>query len=166
MMTTRIEKTHPVALSQPRDTVSNTVQPQTRALFPKCKCLSCCSSGMGTESWLPEDWKLPQQRASAQHCSSELFPGPSQASLTLPPWHSFPATFRFTQPVKEKHLQRLVHSHVAVNVVVMTIHSVWFTEQVVFTSVHKVKPPALILHKNKTMGQVHDSEGLVQIFAK
>lgn len=54
----------------------------------------------------------------------------------------------------------------AVNVVVTTIHSVWFIEQVVFTSVYKVKPPALILHKNKTMGEVHDSEGLVQIFAK
>lgn len=107
-----------------------------------------------------------RERAGAQHCLSELLPGPFQASLTLPPWHSFPDTFRFSLSVKANHLQRLVQSHVAVNVVVTTIHSVWFIEQVVFTSVYKVKPPALILHKNKTMGEVHDSEGLVQIFAK
>lgn len=67
---------------------------------------------------------------------------------------------------KRNALAEACAASVAVNVVVMTIHSVWFTEQVVFTSLYKVKPPALILLKNKTMEEVHNSEGLVQIFAK
>lgn len=109
------------------------------------------------QSLLPEDWKLPQQRADSQSCSQ----GPSRpASLC----HH--GTCRVPQSVQGKALAEAcatsrgrecgAHDH--------TLSVVYRT--VVFTSVYKVKPPALILCKNKTMGQVHDSEGLVQIFAK
>lgn len=139
---------------------ATTVQTQIRTLYPKCKCFSCCSSGMGTGSLLPEDWKLPQ------HCSALLLravpralPGqPHTATMAQLSCHLqvHPACKRKAACATSRGCKCGGHA----------IHSVWFTEQVVFTSVHKVKPPALIIQKNQTMGQVHDSEGLVQIFAK
>lgn len=63
---------------------------------------------------------------------------------------SFPTTPSFTQSACKwyRHADASA-SNMAVKVVLMTRPSVQFTEQLFFTSVYKVKPPALILPKNQ-----------------
>lgn len=142
------------------------MQPLTRTLYPKFKCfLQLWHEDRGFAS------RGLEASSAESRCSAlPLRAAPFQASLTLPPWHSFPDTFRFTQSVKEKHFAEACaisrgckcggHGHT------LGVFMFMFTEQVVFTSVYKVKPSALILRKSKTTREVHDSEGLVQIFAK